>query len=759
MMLAPLLLCAVELALRIAGYGCPTSYFLPAKLHRRDFFLTNEKFGLRFFPPALLRTPAAVRLDANKPANSCRIFLFGESAALGDPEPSMGMGRQLEVLLRERFPDVRAEVIPAAMTAINSHVLLPIARECARHQGDIWIIYMGNNEIVGPFGTGTVFGPQAPRLAFVRASLALKTTRLGQLFDTGIQKLWHEPASPKSWDSLNMFKEQQVRPDAPGRLRTYANFSRNLEDILQAGRRAGVPIVLCTVGVNLKDCAPFGSLHASNLDAAKTAAWDELYKAGVELQTSGLCQEALDKFSKAADLDAQFADLQFRLGQCHLALGKPDLASRDFERARDDDTLAFRADTRINKTIKDAALRHAAHGVYLVDAAESLRNASTDGITGHEFFYEHVHLNFEGNYLVARQLASQIEKILPPSVTTAARPEWASLALCARRLAVTEWDQARVWQAIRYRLSEPPYTGQLTQPSAVKLCETKLSDLSSHLTPDSIITARKTYEQALALRPDDPCLHQNFASFLEATGNDAQATSEARQVEDLLPQVPVTPYFIGLMLVRQGKTSEAAESFNHALELDHHYVPALNALGEVFANQQKTAAAENCFNRSLKLNPNSAETYLDLGFMEQSIGKASNALAHYHNAAGLSPDGAPAHFYAACALAAEHRSDESIEQFRVALQLNPRLWQACYLLGVELAAKGEIEQARLQFTEAISQRPDYARAHSNLGVAFAKEGNLQLALAEFKSALQINPADEAAEQNLKNLQAAQSHAP
>ncbi len=46
---------------------------------------------------------------------------------------------------------------------------------------DIWVIYMGNNEVVGPFGAGTVFGRQVPPLPLIRASLALKTTRIGQL--------------------------------------------------------------------------------------------------------------------------------------------------------------------------------------------------------------------------------------------------------------------------------------------------------------------------------------------------------------------------------------------------------------------------------------------------------------------------------------------------------------------------------------------------------------------------------------------------
>ena len=61
------------------------------------------------------------------------------------------------------------------MTAINSHVILPIARECARRDGDLWIIYMGNNEMVGPFGAGTVFGfARTGSMALVRAELALK---------------------------------------------------------------------------------------------------------------------------------------------------------------------------------------------------------------------------------------------------------------------------------------------------------------------------------------------------------------------------------------------------------------------------------------------------------------------------------------------------------------------------------------------------------------------------------------------------------
>ncbi len=119
-------------------------------------------------------------MAVNKPADTCRIFVFGESAAMGDPDPSFGAWRYLQVLLHERFPGTDCEVICVAMTAINSHVVLPIARECARRDGDLWIIYMGNNEMVGPFGAGTVFGSRAPG-TLCSAEIAAKATMTGQL--------------------------------------------------------------------------------------------------------------------------------------------------------------------------------------------------------------------------------------------------------------------------------------------------------------------------------------------------------------------------------------------------------------------------------------------------------------------------------------------------------------------------------------------------------------------------------------------------
>src|ERR1700744_2609120 len=95
--LIPILMVAVlEAGLRIAGYGYSTRLFEKAQINGKDYLLNNEDFSRRFFPPALSRWPSPLMIEPVKPQNTYRIFIFGESAAQGDPEPAFGAGRYLE---------------------------------------------------------------------------------------------------------------------------------------------------------------------------------------------------------------------------------------------------------------------------------------------------------------------------------------------------------------------------------------------------------------------------------------------------------------------------------------------------------------------------------------------------------------------------------------------------------------------------------------------------------------------------------------
>src|ERR1035437_238292 len=752
-----LLLGGIELGLRLGGYGYDTDFFQQIRIKGHNFFVPNDKFSSRFFPPALALSGEQFRFAAEKAPHSCRIFLFGESAALGDPDPTYGVGRYLEVLLRERYPGTDFQVVCVAMTAIDSSTILPIARECARHQGDMWLIYMGNNEMVGPFGAETSYGLRAPSLGVIRTILAIKTTRIGQLLDSLSRRLRSNSSTPKKWGGMEMFANNRLGYDDPARLRAYANFKGNLEDILRAAHKAGVPVILSTMAVNLKDCAPFASVHAAGLNKNQESAWNKIYEEGVALEASGSYGETLAIYKKAAEIDPHYADLQFRMGRCDLALTNFNQARRDFELARDDDALDFRADTRINSAIKEAASRHAGQGVYLLDATKILAQNSPEGIPGLNFFYEHVHLNFAGNYLLALNFAEQVKKLFPNSITARGKRNWASTALCHRRLAVTVWDRQRVWKSIASRVTSPPFTGQFNHTANLKTYEAKWDEVKSIMNTQTPEQARQMYEQAVALAPDDYFLHGNFERFLEAGGFLAQAIVEAKRCCELVPQSPGGYYYTGTLLVRAGSFTEAIEYFSRAIALRSDYAEAQNGLGEILANQQKTTEAIDWFKRAIRANPNYVETYLNLGFLQQNQGDIAAAMASYQKAASLEPEGPADYFNRANVAAARYQWDEVIACLRGVVKAKPEFWQARYQLGIQLAAKEETEEAEKQFSEIIRYRPDFIQAHLNLGTALATQGKLDRALAEFRTALQFDPANSSARQQIETIEATLPH--
>jgi tetratricopeptide (TPR) repeat protein len=773
-------LSGIELGLRLAGYGYDTNFFSRVRIGGRDFYVPNEEFGCRFFPPAITRTIPAFRFAAIKSTNTYRIFLFGESAALGDPDSSYGMGRYLQVLLNERYPGIHFEVICVAITAVDSNVILPIARDCARHQGDLWVIYMGNNEMVGPFGAikmvpfasdfsngnsapppfgaETAYGLQAPPLWVIRTVVAIKATRIGQLLDNIIRDLRGSSATPKQWGGMQMFMNGRIGFDDPARLRAYANFRGNLEDILLIARRAGVPVVLSTVAVNLKDCPPFASIHKRGLSTNQLSAWNKVFEVGVSNETSRAYQAALVCYREAANIDPQYAELQFRMGNCDVALTNYAQALQNFKLARDYDALDFRADARINSAIRDEAARYADNGVHLVDAAKILAQDSPEGIPGLDFFYEHVHLNFAGNYLLALNFAEQLKGLLPSFISDRDKGSWAPEELCERRLAVTVWDRQRVWQPIFDRITAPPFTGQFDHAAFLKKCEAKWNQAKALMNTQTPEQARHMYEQALAMAPDDFHLHVNFESFLEIGGNLIQAIAEAKRCCELIP-LPKAYYYTGTLLVREGKISEAADYFSRALAVQPDYAEAQDAMGEILADQQKTTEAIQWFKRAIRSKPRYADTYLNLGFLQQNQGEIDAAMANYQKAANLEPEGPADYFHRANSAAAAFQWDEAMADLRALLKAKPDFWQAHYMLGIELAANGKSEGAQGEFAEAVHYRPDFAPAHLYLGAILAAQKKPDQALAEFRTVLQLDPANSSAQQQIETIETTLHHNP
>jgi len=524
-----LLLAGLEGGLRLAGYGYPTNMFL--EVERQAVYGANRQFGWRFFPRAIARSPQFINFPVRKTPGSYRIFILGASAAFGYPDAAFSFARYLEVMLRQQFPGVRFEVINTSMVAINSHVVLPIAQECAEYDPDLFIVYLGNNEVIGPYGIGSSLTRPAGSLGTVRNGIKLRRYRLGQLLQQIVAKLSGQEKELAGWGGMQMFAENEISVDDPRLTRVYEFYRRNLLDIRQVITNAGAKVIFSTVATNLKDCAPFAAVHRADLDPTTATRWDELYLAGVAAQERSDWSTAVDRLDAAAALDDQFADLQYRLATCLLALGDSLRAPRHFVRARELDALRFRADDRINHIIREVATGDpgdAADGtVQLVDAVTWLAAQETEPpyLPGRDLFYEHVHLTPRGNYLLARSLWPQVVAALPPAIRNRGVDdlEPPDLAACDAELVLTEWNQYQMLTQLRTLLVVHPFTGQLDHADNLAALDAELAILRQRATPERVQQMYQAYVAAVEQRPDDLLLRINYMSLLNTLGNPSAA--------------------------------------------------------------------------------------------------------------------------------------------------------------------------------------------------------------------------------------------
>ncbi len=720
-----MLLGGFEAGLRLVGYGYSTSFFKKVRVGEKEFWINNEDFSLRFFPPQLARRPGPVMMAVQKPPNTYRIFILGESAARGEPEPPYAASRFLQVLLNERFPNTQFEIFNLGITAIDSHVILPIARDCAKADGDLWIIYMGNNEMVGPFGAATVFGTKAPPLGFVRLHLAVEKTRIGQLFMEIGRKLKGSGAIV-SWSGMDMFEGNQLRADDPRKGVVYQNFERNLNDIVRVGLDSGAKILLNTVAVNLKDCPPFASMINSNLSAADRTRFEELFSAACASEAQTNFAGAAQDFGQAAKLDPLFPELQYRWGECLLAMTNFASARERFQAACDADALPFRADSRINGAIQKIGRQYADGQLEFFDAAAALAAESPHGICGQEFLFEHVHFNFDGNYHLGRAWADQVEKMLPAAISrNAGTNGWATQEKCDDLLGLTDWNRHAVIVGVIDRLGHQPLSSQLNNAERVQSLRNEAKMLRQRMNPVTAQQAMQVYLAAINRAPQDPVLRENFAEFLEAVHDVKQAAAQWRLEQQWVP-CDWEPFF---------------------------------QAGRLFAELNQWDAAEADLTKALILRPSLAEGWCDLGSVHLATKKFESAFQDYNRARQLEPENATYCVYLGTALSQLNHHAGAVQEYRNAIRLKPDLWEAHFALGHELVTANQIAEAGREFAEVVRLMPDNPHAHLNFGVLLAKQGQLDEAQREFEATLRLEPGNADAQEYLSRVQAMRKSVP
>jgi tetratricopeptide (TPR) repeat protein len=350
----------VEVVLRLFGYGHDTRLFIRYPDDPR-YWVMNKYASERYFADTVNATKGSIEpFLVEKPANTFRIFVLGESTTAGYPYFHNGsFHRWLEFRLMHAHPEWHFEVVNVSLTAVNSYTVLDFCRQALDYRPDAILVYTGHNEYYGALGVGSV-GGFGNRRWVASVVMGLRRLRLVQF----LGRVW-SGMRPRPDERENLMRrmaaDQQIVYGSPAYRAGIRQFADNMQELCRITASRGVPVFLSTLVSNEKDQRPF----SGGTDAA-----------GV----SG-------------------ADRDFAVGDSLYHVGDYVGAKRYYVRAREEDALRFRAPEAIDSVIFSLTARYA--NVHLVDARARFEVASPHGILGRETLLEHVHPNLYGYALLS----------------------------------------------------------------------------------------------------------------------------------------------------------------------------------------------------------------------------------------------------------------------------------------------------------------------------------------------------------------------
>ena len=572
-------------------------------------WIDNQFFPYRFFSGRLAQPPLPVVALKNPPPGTLRVCLLGGSQVVGAPDPGFGLGHQLELLLRHRYPGHPVEVVNLAIEGGNSHVLREVARDLARLRPGAVVVLTGNEEVAGPYGPASGFGRFNHSARLARGLTLFSRTRLSQMLIAGINRLFPARTDLDAWRSREPYTlKGRMAPDDP-RLKTVSrSFRRNFAAMLQAASRASPVVIACTVPVNLRDCAPFSTSYLEDETAAQQVR--EMLRAAVAAEAATNRIEAARLYADVIRRNPTHAEALFRAARLALRDNHTAEAAALFSRARDADALRLRADSGINATIRSCAVEAS---VSLLDAENLFALRSPQGIPGREFFLDHVHFTFAGTHLLASALLDRLEFLRafdPEPSGTVPDPE-----VLADEMLYHPWGRAAELRAEIEQQLHPPFRRQLDNAETVARLteEQKLWQARADaITPEN---ARAIFSRRQASSPGDAWLAVCAADNLLAENAPELAETAALAAYARWPHRFDVRARLALIRARQGQDAEAGIAFirgDPAADVGYYDIAQAVAVGQALLARGKYARARPWFEYAGRRDPWNSEAAIAL---------------------------------------------------------------------------------------------------------------------------------------------------
>jgi len=247
----------------------------------------------------------------------------------------------------------------------------------------------------------------------------------------------------------------------------------------------------------------------------------------------------------------------------------------------------------------------------------------------------------------------------------------------------------------------------------------------NHLSLGSVFFQRGYYDQAEAsfrrALDDDPsnaeALYGVGSVYLQQEKNaEAQKTFE-RVVEmrsnypDTLPSAWNN---LGLLAAKDGRTAEAVEHFQKALQLSPDYLIALENLGNAYRQLKRWEDARKALEHAVAVGPQDPEANYSLGMVFAQLNDVDRAHDYLQRALKLRPEYPEALNNLGILYLRTQRRDEAVASFKECIRVAPAFDQSYLNLARVYAIEGQADDARKVLRALLQQHPDHVQGRNAL---------------------------------------------
>ena len=212
----------------------------------------------------------------------------------------------------------------------------------------------------------------------------------------------------------------------------------------------------------------------------------------------------------------------------------------------------------------------------------------------------------------------------------------------------------------------------------------------------------------------------------------------------------------GIAMYQHGYLDQAAESFQHVIEMKPDDADAYYNLGTLSLKRNNFEQARAYLEKTVQLRPDYPEAWNNLGMMAAQHEQLDEAIRDFQQSLQLRPGFA----IALLNLGNVYRRQRSFEKAEDCLRrsslLQPDDPEANYSLGMLYAQQGQMGRATDYLQRALALRPIYPEALNNLGVLFVRGQQYALAEDQFKTGIRVAPSFDQSYLNLARLYAMQN---